>query len=1339
MSLIVGQRIELNDGRIAIVRFVGSTHFQTGEWVGVELEDASGKNDGSVKGERYFDCEANHGMFLRPTGVRQIIEEPTPKPAKSVSNGVQAKSRPSSMHAAVNGVKRQSVVDGATKRMSVGMSSPTPSSRNAAARTPVKSPTKQLGGSGVTASATSRTNTLAASKKPALATATTRARGSQAPPTGTTSASRRTSTLSGSTATITPRASRSSLAPPAVSRPPAARQSIVPDRVSAREPPTRVSARQRLSGHSEETTDDSESQRSSAATPSDNASSAASQVESDADTTGEDDTVRPSFAPPPVPPIPPEPLQSSTRSRRPSSPTAASIHSQRTIRSGAASNRQIEELEAKVRLLERKRHEDRDIRTSMEQAQQERDQCKSIIEKLQNKYRPQQQEIVNLKQALSDSESRFGELEKLQAEHETVYELATLDREMAEARAEDLQVELDALRIRNEEAELELEILKEENGELSKEMSPEERTSSGWVQMEKSNERLREALLRLRDLTQDKEDELKEQIQGLEDQVKDVDRLKRTSDETKERLLQSEANVNDLRQQLEVAEESEEMIEELSEQKNVLEERIQQLRYTIEELENLRELNDELEINHVEAEKQMLEEIDFKDSLLVDRERTTKQQQEALDEADYTIVRYRTLVNELQGSLSEMQASKQLSETEAADLNNKSRAILDLNMKLQSSAAKTQVKTIDLELRKLDAQEASEHLAIVQLFLPETFQTERDSVLALLRFRRIGFKANVVHGFVKERIQSFGSRGIDEDVFAASEVIDKLAWIVAMSERFVKSISGCSIHEFTQYESALYELEPVERALNNYIDSIRQEELKAKDMAKELQRSIAVMSHLASIHIKDDLVSHADHLLMRTQCLQSQLESTASALTILQSLVETNVKSSGSEEEDEDNASLDVALIPNRAETLIAHARTAKVMAGKADRSLADLATRFLTLETSCIAYFDSAEAISTQVTEYTRHAGVALQELFGEEGRTEIFTPSEVTSVLSRVATAVFNLPAPEAGPLSALAGNLRSLSETLSDLASLPTDLDNTVEFERAPQPWVARADEIKQIKLTSLDTEAQLARARDSIREHDSVLKDKETELEEQSVRIEMLEARLKDAGKRSAKIAELERSLHEARDHERKSSADLVKARQDAERNVERVREEMARLAQDRGRHLGNGNELDDGAAGATVRLSLKRQEHKISSLESAVRYLQSETARLRLPSPDAPTAVRASMDWLHESLYPPPSRARIHNETIRAQGQALLQQMLQLAARQPAPLVDLTKIPENKLAWRPAKESSRWQVERRKEDWEEWKAWRKDILREGRRGLSSRPANLLAHISKGSLESVGETV
>ena len=44
--------------------------------------------------------------------------------------------------------------------------------------------------------------------------------------------------------------------------------------------------------------------------------------------------------------------------------------------------------------------------------------------------------------------------------------------------------------------------------------------------------------------------------------------------------------------------------------------------------------------------------------------------------------------------------------------------MLNLNLKLQSSATKAQAKTIDLELRKLEATQAMEHLAIVQVRSP---------------------------------------------------------------------------------------------------------------------------------------------------------------------------------------------------------------------------------------------------------------------------------------------------------------------------------------------------------------------------------------------------------------------------------------------------------------------------------------------------------------------------------------------------------------------------------------------------------------------------------------------
>ncbi|KAL7737375.1 hypothetical protein ACLKA6_012985 [Drosophila palustris] len=48
-----------------VVSFVGTTHFQPGAWIGVELDTPTGKNDGTVQGITYFQCKPKHGIFVR--------------------------------------------------------------------------------------------------------------------------------------------------------------------------------------------------------------------------------------------------------------------------------------------------------------------------------------------------------------------------------------------------------------------------------------------------------------------------------------------------------------------------------------------------------------------------------------------------------------------------------------------------------------------------------------------------------------------------------------------------------------------------------------------------------------------------------------------------------------------------------------------------------------------------------------------------------------------------------------------------------------------------------------------------------------------------------------------------------------------------------------------------------------------------------------------------------------------------------------------------------------------------------------------------------------------------
>ena len=978
-----------------------------------------------------------------------------------------------------------------------------------------------------------------------------------------------------------------------------------------------------------------------------------------------------------------------------SSRSAGSQAPQRNTVTSAAAAREIEDMKTKLRLMDKKRQEDRDKLKALEKVQAERDKFEGIIQKLQAKYQPQQQELADLRKQLKDSEARFEQIESIQAEHDVVLEMATLDREMAEETAEVLKTELEALKLKTEELELEVEVLREENAELGNEMSPEEKTSQGWLQMERNNARLREALIRLRDMTQQTEEELRDELKNLEEDIRDLGSVKEQYDITKEKLDQSEAAVDDLRQQLDNALGAEDMIEELTERNMSMNEQIEELKATIEDLESLKELNDELEINHIETEKDMQEDIDFKDSVIAEQARRAAQQDEAIEDMEYTLSRFRELVTNLQSDLEDMRASHAVTETESEQLNSRSRAMMDLNMKLQVSAAKTQVKTIDLELRRLEAQEASEHLAIVQLFLPEAFHVDRDSVLALLRFQRVAFKANLLHGFVKERVNGPPPVGHEDDIFAACDMLDKLAWVSAMCDRFVNAISHCSIDEFAKFEGALYELEPVERALNSWIDGLRRDDLKEKQCAAELQRTIALMSHLAEVHISTGLASYADDVHMRTLVMQSHLESAAAALNTTRNMVQGIIPVEGEEDELGQHFS-------RKTDSVITQTRSAKVIIGKAARALEDLKARSLSITSDTLQQFEQCETSTQELANYSRHVGDALFTLLHEEGRAEPYTYLEVESMVNQATLNLFA--SSESGLLSTYSNKLRTLTSALSELAGLASDLEKTQEFERSPAPWVLRAQELRSSKTVPIDTEEEIRRLKDDNHERARLIAMRDKTLEEASVKIELLESRMRDATKKNEKINELERKIEDAKKLEIRLT-ESVETQNKELATLDADREKWRKIAEDAHAHgvAAPGSKAGQERAVATAR-EMEALKSEIDSLQAAVRYLREDNRRARLTDTE-------SFAWLNGPLIKPKTKEEQRKDLIIAESNDVLNELLSLTTT--AKVFDLSAMPKNKLAWRPAKSTPGYHVAHQRENFEAWNSWREDVERKGK--------------------------
>ncbi|CEP09589.1 hypothetical protein [Parasitella parasitica] len=1217
-ELKAGARAQVQ-GRVGTIRFVGTTSFQTGKWVGIELDEAYGKNSGVVQGKRYFECRTNHGVFVRPSQVKVLVDGDDQQGQEENDDEDQSDGRNISPSLSE---RRFAPAQDPNLAAARTIQQHTPSSSSTLLPSRITSPSRISRLPNVNGRKTNVAGLAANSRKSASPTASvTSARKSKV-----------------AIPTARPRSNTTSQKDIKENKLQQLRQQQQ-ERLAQlqQQQQQQQELLEQQKQQSQQQQEDEDQDQDEEDDNDDEAEEAELQRQlqeeeelaaRDREQQQEDYEQQPS-----------ETESTSTMSDRAGLATTAPSTAltqkpqmqpqQQSYGSLAASLpvsksdqmiplKDYEELRLKLKILESKRQEDRERYREHEKVKEEAEQFLTLRNKLQDKISELQKELRDAKRQLKESLAEQEIYENNYNDAVESLEMMTLDKEVAEERAEHLQQEVNILKDKIEEISVDLDVLKKEADIINRvpEHDGDEKTPLEVIQLERHNERLKEALMKLRDAAKAREDELCHQIKDLEIDTHELEEIKGKYDKTRSRLEEAEYTIEELKQRLDDALGAEDLVEQLTEKNLALTEKMDEMRMVVDDLEALKELADELEENHMETEKQLQAEIDHRDMLLREQVERLRSCEETNADYEATIQQFRELVTTLQNDLEHLRHKEVSQQSEKRTLSSQSQAMMSLNMQLQSTVMKAQAKSIDLELRKLDAAQANDRLSYIQPYLPDSFfKTENDAISCVLLYKRLVFKAELIikHLDQNHPISEKIMDTVPESLVAVCEMRQRAGWLSDLGKRFVSFIINCNPLTFIKMGQVYHDLVGTERRLTGIVDLLRTDEINESECVVELQRMIAQLEHLSEIHLVQSEANHVDQFFGLTRALDLNADRMIVELTYVK-------QAAGNAAQNEN-----ISIIEGRERLeydylepltrLIVQAKNSKILSKKLLRQLEDLSEQALTLKSEYLHRFKMLYAISSKLSKFCYETYKQISAYVDAK----VSSKEEIS--LGIIQQIVYNkadeiLEIAESTMWEACLKTLKSLTNELGTTFERISNENKTEKIATGVAPWVQRASDMKAEVVMNHDMERKLQQHCDEIVKLIKDVKIKDQALQESGVKIELLEKRMETVKKQADQINMLEETLAKTQAQEQM----YAEAMENLQTEYDTLEQENLQLkknaAKKEEKRLSAPKKTDfDMMEDSSTMLEIDdtnvhEMTGQMESLKSAIRYLRAENAHLK---------------------------------------------------------------------------------------------------------------------------------
>lgn len=1178
----VGTRVELVGKNVAgTVAFIGSTQFSTGKWIGVILDEPKGKNNGTVQGKRYFTCEEDHGIFVRPT---QLKLEGADDPGLMASSVLSESSILSDSGSSGSPSKlTKTFHEGSTSSLITEPGQPSPSKgtekmslSSSRERIPVPqtlgdrtgSALRQLGPrkmSGLTALSDSRRSSI-----------------SEKPPGPSTTSPLDMSKFAGSPRpTIAPIHDVSA-------------QLIYPAQTTKL--PTKFDS-----------------------------------------STGTALNTEPSTELPPTTTI-------TTQKPREYSPPRFTVDGGDGVHS-PDTELELSNLRAEVKLLTEQLETFRTKREEDRQRWQELERFRIQLEQLETNRSLMREQAAELQRQLAQSKTEKAEVQEAFDRYREEMsdlienmEMATLDKEMAEEKLDTLTSELELLKEQVEELTLENQILKEEHTVATPSTdggpSPQQLKN-----LEQQNERMKQVLIRLRDLSnQDKQEvtRLTKEIASLESEV---GHLTTEKDRLAAELKQSLEQTIELKEQVDAALGADQMVSQLTQRNLELEEQLEKLTEERNDLEALCEMNDELQENSRDTERELREEIEVGRAQINQLVRHLDALKETNVDYEKTVGKFRDLVTELQAQNADLCRSladgkRQREELQHSTLHSTGfmpQASLSVGHGL-ASPSQTPAKMLEIELLRIEVDRTNAHLGRLTAFLPDSFTRrggDNDALLALLLIDRFAARTSHLASHLSERYPlpscipgqarpqpALASVGHPPEVSFESpssnvgdirlpgsgqplppmtknkaefySMITNLIFMLrcwsSLLTYYKQVLSTCSVELYFKIGSLYSEMAAHEATIDRLLDLVAKDQLDENISLEPLASSLDYFIQLRSVHMAteptrdcssklltfvqcvlagvDALVTDATALMILTGQSLDPLEQTAAAatasvggpvgLSIQTSLERTPAQAVGG--------------LVGLLDDVLFFSTVTRITARRIPRRIPkDSSVQPLSFGPEVVTNLDRALSLLTGLTSALRETTRKAGSLAAQQDESSYLNPN---TVFSRCLSEAFKEKWMSPGATSPTQPD-DCIREGLAQIRHLVAEISVAVEngeydfdgnkLPKPQEPCALRAAAHKQAQVDLEGCRVKLEGKEEEIRELQLSLKTKVSELSEMSVRVSLAEKRLDNVGKGSEeKVSRLEQRVEQLESQQKRKDSEHEQAIDALQSDVEVLEQEKAEL-------------------------------------------------------------------------------------------------------------------------------------------------------------------------------------